>query len=700
MKTKENRKKIWLISILLTLLLVLVVIGLLMYGKMRAFLHSYIEKQVAEQAKVLAELTREKINTELSHMVDVADELQRGTDSIEAVMKRTELKRPDAEWGLLALGGKAVYGEEKKLSEFIGIRDSFRGNPAISHKEGEGILVTVPVYHNKNVKYVLYEFLDEDILMSRFGLTAYDGQGRVLAATREEQVVIPFMDWREEDVEFFRQDSVEESFKTISERMNVATAAATYCKGTEQYLFVSEISGYKFVLVGVVDEAVAQKGLFHVVTLVVWVLGVLILLLVIGMAFIFGAEIKVRESESLRQEKIIADKANQAKSDFLANMSHEIRTPINAIAGMNEMILRECKDVELREYAYNIQSASKTLLSLINDILDFSKIEAGKMELIEDKYKLDEVLNSVINMVGVKAKEKGLAFSVKVDPQLPNELYGDEVRIKQVILNILNNAVKYTKEGSVSLGIGKRELTGDSVLLEIEVQDTGIGIQKEDLDKLFDSFERFDTKKNRNVEGTGLGLALTSRIINLMNGTISVKSEYGSGSVFTIVLSQKVMGTDVIGHFDVANRSEGEGDVAYHEKLNAPEARILVVDDNKMNLLVIEKLLKKTGVKAITCMSGKECLSLIKKEYFDIILMDHMMPEMDGIETLHKMRAMDDNLCRNSPVIVLTANAIVGVREMYLAEGFSDYMSKPVDGNKLEELLLQYIPERKIVSST
>ncbi len=413
-----------------------------------------------------------------------------------------------------------------------------------------------------------------------------------------------------------------------------------------------------------------------------------------------------RYAEEVKKAKDEAEQANAAKSDFLANMSHEIRTPINAVLGMNEMILRESDDANVREYAGKAHNAGKTLLNLINDILDLSKIEAGKMEIVNDVYYLSSVLNNVVNMMRVKAEEKKLEFRVEVDERIPDLLMGDDTRISQVIINILNNAVKYTREGSVCLKVEKAEpLTAygtdavgeDVVVLKISVSDTGIGIREEDMGKLFGNFERLDQKANKNVEGTGLGLSITGKMLEMMNGRIEVESVYGKGSTFTIYIPQAVEGDVMIGDFEAKFAEYVKSLNDYKETFRAPDAHILVVDDNEMNLFVVEKLLKTTEVTVSCCDSGERCLELIRQRHYDVILLDHMMPELDGVETLKRMKEMKHHLCKDTPVIALTANAIVGVREMYLADGFDDYLSKPVDANELEAILRKHLPEDKVI---
>ncbi len=365
---------------------------------------------------------------------------------------------------------------------------------------------------------------------------------------------------------------------------------------------------------------------------------------------------------------------------------------------MNEMVLRESKDQTIRDYAVNIQSASKTLLSLINDILDFSKIEAGKMEIIPVTYDTVLFLNDVINMIDIKAKQKQLDFRVDIDNSIPAMLYGDEVRNRQVIVNLLNNAVKYTKQGYIKLSVSAiRE--ADGVTLRIQVSDSGIGIKEDDLNKLFEGFQRLDLEKNRNIEGTGLGLAITHKLVEQMNGRMEVSSIYGQGSVFTVYLPQKVRDEKPVGDFRQHLEAVAKNQTEYKESFIAPDVKVLVVDDNEMNLAVVKALLKKTQVQVTVCMSGKDCLEIAAKESFDIILLDHMMPEMDGIETLHRLKT-GENKCSGVPVIALTANAIVGAKAEYINAGFSDYLSKPIDGGALEKMLFKYIPKSKLKSGT
>lgn len=396
-----------------------------------------------------------------------------------------------------------------------------------------------------------------------------------------------------------------------------------------------------------------------------------------------------REYEKAKDEAV---RANEAKSLFLSNMSHEIRTPINAVLGMNEMILRECTDKQILSYAANIRSSGKTLLFLINDILDMSKIESGKMEIVRVEYAPENVMMDLWNVIFLRAQEKGLSIRFSLDETLPRELYGDDVRIKQIVTNLLTNAVKYTPQGGIEMNVAYERRGGEEISLIISVKDTGMGIRKEDMGKLFENFQRLDEEKNRNIEGTGLGMNITMSLLKLMDGDMKVESEYGKGSNFTVTIPQRIVCDEPTGDFETIRSRREQNLSQKRQTFEAPEARVLVVDDNSMNLTVFQSLLKRTKMKITTADSGKKCLELVKKEPYHIIFMDHMMPEMDGIETLHEIQKMTDFPNQDTPVIVLTANALSGAREGYLKEGFVDFLTKPIDGDLLEQTCAKYLP--------
>lgn len=436
---------------------------------------------------------------------------------------------------------------------------------------------------------------------------------------------------------------------------------------------------------------------YYVVQEVVISLGIIFMSLIVAeIVNSLITEQNHRLLDALRKEKRSqqeAEAANMAKSSFLANMSHEIRTPINAILGMNEMILREEKDPAIRGYAGNIQASGNSLLSIVSDVLDISKIESGKLEIIPVDYEVNSLISDCCNMAAGRAKAKELELLVECADNVPMKLCGDETHIRQIIMNLLTNAVKYTEKGTVKLIVSGR-FTDGGFVLKVDVSDTGIGIAEENLPQLFTQFQRFDLQRNRNIEGTGLGLSIVKRLCDLMSGTITARSVLGSGSTFTVELPQKVVDSTPCGGVNL-NYSAG-AEHEYHHSFEAPEAKILAVDDLPVNLLVIANLLKETRIKIDTAGSGRECLDKCSQQKYDLILMDHMMPEMDGVQTFEKLHGDKSSPNFETPVIMLTANALAGMREQYMDVGFADYVSKPVRGAKLEEAIRRNLPESLI----
>ncbi len=410
------------------------------------------------------------------------------------------------------------------------------------------------------------------------------------------------------------------------------------------------------------------------------------------------------DDEKRERDKLIdiserAVAANEAKTAFLSNMSHEIRTPINAMLGMNEMIQRESKNPDILNYSNNINIAGHTLLGLINDILDFSKIEAGKVDILPVKYYMASMLNDLVVMIQSRIAEKGLRLELDFDKDIPTELYGDEMRIKQSITNILTNAAKYTKKGSVKFHVGFEKIYAepDYVYLNVSVKDTGIGIKKEDVKKLFTKFERIEERRNRNIEGTGLGMNITQNLLEMMDSKLEVDSVYGEGSNFYFRLKQRVLDWTPMGDYLTSYNKHCALDVKHNEKFIAPDAKVLVVDDNDMNLKVFAALVKRLRVNVEIALSGDAGLKLTNETKFDMIFLDHMMPDKDGIETLAELKTQKNNPNLTTPVVCLTANAISGIKEQYLKAGFDDYLSKPLDSGALERMMLEYLPEDKII---
>ncbi len=402
-----------------------------------------------------------------------------------------------------------------------------------------------------------------------------------------------------------------------------------------------------------------------------------------------------KDADAARQEALAA---NEAKGKFLARMSHEIRTPINAVLGMDEMILRESREQNIKDYAMDIYMAGQTLLSLINDILDFSKIDSGKMEIVPVEYDFSSMIHDLVNMASQRAKDKDVKLGVEVDHDIPSRMYGDDVRIRQILTNILTNAVKYTHEGSVWLRVYCRR-EKDTAVLKFEVEDTGIGIKEQDLPKLSAEFERIEEDRNRNIEGTGLGMNITIQLLALLGSRLQVESTYGKGSKFYFELEQKIMDETPIGDFESRARQMAEN-YNYGTKFCAPDANVLVVDDNAVNRKVFRNLLKETQIQVTDAEGGAQCLELVQKNHYDLIFLDHMMPEMDGIETLHHMKEFTDFPCQNTPIIVLTANAVSGAKEKYLAEGFDDFLSKPIVPEKLENMMKAMLPDELLLEAS
>ncbi len=398
---------------------------------------------------------------------------------------------------------------------------------------------------------------------------------------------------------------------------------------------------------------------------------------------------------SIRQKKEI-EELNKAENHFFSSMSHEIRTPINTIIGLNEIILRGDISEDVAENARNIQSASKMLLTLINDILDLSKIKSGKMDIVNVSYETGALFSEIVNMIWIKAKQKGLEFRLNVDSSIPSMLCGDEVRIKQVLINLLNNAVKYTSEGSVTLSVRCEYMGLNRVRVWYTIEDTGQGVKKENIPYIFNAFKRVDEEKNRHIEGTGLGLSIVHQLVELMGGEISVNSVYTKGSTFIVMLEQDIIDDKELGEFTLSSRIKTNEGERYKQSFVAPEAHILVVDDNDMNLVVVRKLLAETKIQIDTASNGVECLKLARLQHYDAILMDHLMPEMDGIECFHMLRVQPGGLCQDTPVIALTANAGSDNQLLYKKEGFSGYLAKPISGALLEAGVLSILPKELV----
>ncbi len=694
MRTKQN----WHLTIFYSIVFLVLplLMGVLMYPRLVNVLRRYMERQVTAQAAVLEESASQRLASRLEELERVAGYFRDGRISEKDMGPAIDrlLDNPSqVDKGILRLDGTPVSGHSLQPAEYPAVQNAFRGRSTVRYRKGEGMLFTTPIFNGSNVKYALYEFFDEKALFKSFGENFYGGQGQVMLADYTQELLIPISDSSVLDTSFFHHEDIQNAIDKLSLEMNFSRSAAVCCshQGQKDFLFVSNMAQTDLYLVGVIPYSAVVVGISNLSITVLVIFGLLFLLLAIGTFRVVSSEMKARESEELRHAKRIAEEASKSKSDFLANMSHELRTPINTITGMDEMILRETNELGTRERAMDIMSASKILLGLINDVLDYSRIESGGLNIIPTEYSLVALIRDLSLLCENRARAKSLEYQVDVQPDLPIGLRGDDVRIRQVLANLLTNAVKYTPKGSVSLKVSGERRGSDLIVLHWEVADTGIGFRKEDIPKLFTPYTRFEEARNMNIEGTGLGLPIIINLLQLMGSQLKIDSVHEKGSICYFDLEQGIVDPAPVGDIHV-RLADMVRDYEYRVAFIAPKARILMVDDNAMNRKIFVSLLKQTQIPVTTVSSGAKCLEIVKEQHFDLIFMDHLMPEMDGVETLHRLKELDSSLCHGAPVIALTANAFTGAKERYLSMGFDDFLSKPVVAEELENVIRSLLP--------
>ena len=697
----EKKSALGLVTEFLTFAVVVGLAAFFAYNKIDIEIKKALCESVVKHSQTIAFGLKQQFDQEIYQMQTAAYVLETEQLTPDELFKIASMNIQGKTLGIISEDGEVFEGVDLKPEVFKSLEEVFNAQNVIKYRKDSGLLFAVPVTLGGKT-HMFYECYDNDALRHTFKAISYNGDGTIiLLHTNEDWIVLS--DGKELVNTDPKMDPGWGQLLLEMQKSPTGDAAIYYSHpfgdlsiGGYFMYFAYIDKDLNFGISGYAPWRSVAVGIDYIY--LVMLVGFCILILFI---FLFGRYLfKSYEGKILAREKVLADSANQAKSDFLSNMSHEIRTPINAIMGMDEMILRDSKDNVILEYANNIQNAAKNLLGIVNDILDFSKIEAGKMEIIPVEYSLSSLLNDLLHMIEKRADDKGLEFIVLADKNLPSELFGDEIRIKQIITNILTNAVKYTEKGSVTLQVTFKKKSNEIILLHISVTDTGIGIKEEDMEKLFSAFERIEEKRNRTIEGTGLGMNITQKLLTMMKSTLKVQSVYGKGSTFSAEIEQKVLSWEPLGDFEESYKKTLSQRKEYHEKFIAPDAKILVVDDTPMNLTVVKGLLRQTKVQIETAESGAECLNLVEKNHYDIIFLDHRMPNMDGVETLAEMKEMPTNKNVETPVISLTANAISGAREQYIAAGFQDYLTKPIDSAKLEQMMIKYLPPEKVKIST
>ena len=666
------KKKTWVLLITLSVvfLVSLSVCVFLLRRQANKLFSEYTTNQVYNHSSLYAMIVEERFTREWDELGQLASIIEEDPAKADEIIS-------------------AAAGSDS--ADLILDKDESLTAPEVTYKAGAGLSFAYPIPGGG----ALVRTWPEEEMEARFAVDPHDVRMKVCIVDPEGQVIIPYVNGSADDDAFYNSEMVSSAFEgLLAQAAESGRATQNVIKGDERMiLFATRIEGYDYFAEGFLPQNIYNEkaGLANRVRIRGFLVAFSIVF--IGLVRLLTMRKKVQENE---KKKLAAEQASNAKSHFLANMSHEIRTPINAVLGMDELILRETEEEQTRNYALDIRRAGNSLLSLINDVLDFSKIEAGKMDLVPADYDLALVIADLNDMIRPRMRGKGLDFVIQIDPSLPRFLHGDGSRLKQCILNLLTNAAKYTEKGEVRFAVTVEDKSDSEVGIRVSVKDTGIGIRKEDIDRLFSAFDRIDEERNRDIEGTGLGMNIVQSLLALMDSHLDVSSEYGKGSEFSFFVRQQIVNDIPIGDYEATAREAIEKELDDTDTFTAPDARVLVVDDNELNLTVAKGLLKRTQIKTDTATGAEDAFAKMVSTEYDVLLIDHMMPMVSGIEMLHLLRKQTDNLNCNKPCIILTANAISGAKENYLAEGFDGYLSKPIDSRELERQLIRFLPEEKV----
>lgn len=699
-KKKKKYNRILIIAFV-GMIAIMLVSGIVLFRSVYTALGGFASEQISLEARSTAQMFSRVAMTKLERLQYIGKILENEPSKINDILSAIQASDQESAYGLVTMDNSPVFGEAMDSEVFLSATDAFNGEDLLTYIKDRGMLSAVPVKEGKSQKYVFYQLIDPELFATVANFDNAPLLKKSVLVSPDGEIVFAFQGVTEEEIEFLSSPEIKGDFSEMQESYEQNSAACVLrSTGTAYgncFLYEAAIPGTEYVLRGFMTEKDGAPSLMNIIFIVMGMFTFLEAFCLLAVIFLIVVHRKgmrvdevVRENERVKSESM-------TKSSFLASMSHEIRTPVNAVLGINEMILREFDDPKLTGYATNIKDAGNTLLNVINDVLDYSKMESGKLNIVPVDYDLSEMINEIFMMIRTRAAEKNLDLIIDVDESMPHMLNGDSLRVKQCALNILTNAVKYTKRGKVVFSVSYQELPDAKGDYTFSVQDTGIGIKPEDMERLFIPFERIDEVKNHGIEGTGLGLSITQRLLKIMGSSLKVSSVYGEGSTFSFTVTQFVLDAEPIGNFRKAFEEKIENAPLYHQSFTAPDAKILVIDDTDMNLFVVTGLLKETKIKVDTASSGEKGLVMLKLDSYDLIMIDHKMPVMDGIEVLHRLRRDSSNPNQHKPCIALTANAMSGAREFYLKEGFEDYLSKPIDSAALEKMVRESLPKDKII---